>query len=101
MKNTHKQYQTRLQQDREFALKRKQTITPTRSDNITDPHQYLKLWCAQVEQREIEQAQLRLGEGQLGICQECDQAIPPERLEIFPYAKRCVACQQQADARHT
>ncbi len=30
-------------------------------------------------------------------CAACDQPIPPERLEIFPRAELCVACQAKSD----
>ena len=31
------------------------------------------------------------------VCEVCRKPIPPERVEIFPAAKRCVACQDEAD----
>ena len=31
------------------------------------------------------------------ICQICREPIPPERVEIFPDAKRCAKCQDLAD----
>jgi hypothetical protein len=31
------------------------------------------------------------------VCEVCRQPIPPERVEIFPDARRCVACQDVAD----
>ncbi len=31
------------------------------------------------------------------LCEACRQPIPPERLEIFPNAKRCVECQGISD----
>ena len=34
---------------------------------------------------------------QADLCQICNQAIPPERLEVFPEATRCVACQDAED----
>ena len=34
----------------------------------------------------------RLDEGTYGICDSCGRAIPFERLEAIPYARRCVAC---------
>jgi predicted RNA-binding Zn-ribbon protein involved in translation (DUF1610 family) len=30
-------------------------------------------------------------------CQSCGRAIPPERLEVFPDAELCVACQRGED----
>ena len=34
---------------------------------------------------------------QAALCQICNQPIPPERLEVFPNAARCVACQDAED----
>ncbi len=31
------------------------------------------------------------------VCEVCHKPIPPERVEVFPDAKRCVACQDVAD----
>ena len=31
------------------------------------------------------------------VCEVCHQPISPERIEVFPDAKRCVACQDAAD----
>ncbi len=31
------------------------------------------------------------------VCEVCRKPIPPERVEVFPDAKRCVACQDLAD----
>lgn len=33
--------------------------------------------------------------GDARVCQQCRKTIPPERLEIFPDTKSCVACQQK------
>ncbi|HCA84992.1 MAG TPA: molecular chaperone DnaK [Streptomyces sp.] len=46
--------------------------------------------------KEIEQALDRLAEGTYGNCQGCAKPIPAERLEILPYASRCVGCQSRA-----
>ncbi|HYO25360.1 MAG TPA: TraR/DksA C4-type zinc finger protein [Lacipirellulaceae bacterium] len=34
---------------------------------------------------------------QVVMCEVCRQPIPPERLEVLPWAKRCAACQGQTD----
>ena len=31
------------------------------------------------------------------VCEVCHKPIPPERVEVFPDAKRCVGCQDVAD----
>lgn len=45
---------------------------------------------------EIDAALERLDAGVYGICQRCEKPIPAERMEILPYASRCVACQQKS-----
>ncbi|OEJ28858.1 molecular chaperone DnaK [Streptomyces agglomeratus] len=37
----------------------------------------------------------RLENGTYGICQDCAQPIPVQRLEILPYARCCVGCQRR------
>lgn len=32
------------------------------------------------------------------LCERCRKPIPPERLEVFPDSKRCVACQSKAES---
>jgi len=46
---------------------------------------------------EIEQAQQRMGSGRYGICVDCDEDIPRERLLARPMAVRCAACQVAAE----
>ena len=45
---------------------------------------------------EIDAAGRRLADGSYGDCDNCRTAIPVERLEILPYARLCVGCQQRA-----
>ncbi|MEU3711296.1 TraR/DksA family transcriptional regulator [Streptomyces catenulae] len=43
---------------------------------------------------EIEQAEARLAAGTYGTCVRCAEPVPAERLEILPYARCCVGCQE-------
>ena len=43
--------------------------------------------------RHIDEALLRLDEGEYGICEECEEEIPMGRLKIVPFARHCVKCQ--------
>ena len=50
--------------------------------------------------RRLAQAELalaRLRAGTYGTCQECGQAINPDRLEVLPTATLCVDCQRRAE----
>jgi len=43
--------------------------------------------------RMIEEALDRLDSGDFGICQACEEPIPPKRLKALPWARYCVTCQ--------
>jgi DnaK suppressor protein len=34
-----------------------------------------------------------------GLCQECEEPIPPRRLEVMPWAVLCAACQARREPR--
>jgi len=46
---------------------------------------------------DIEDALRKLKEGTYGICEECKARIPPERLEMVPFARLCRECQEIKD----
>ncbi|MFF9486363.1 TraR/DksA family transcriptional regulator [Streptomyces sp. NPDC014676] len=43
--------------------------------------------------KEIDEAFTRVDDGTYGTCLGCSKAVPPERLEILPHTRYCVACQ--------
>jgi len=43
--------------------------------------------------RQLDEALHRLSEGDYGICLACEEPIPPRRLQVIPWAKYCVHCQ--------
>ncbi len=45
--------------------------------------------------KEIDAAFARIDDGSYGTCTDCSRPIPPERLEILPHARCCVACQRR------
>jgi DnaK suppressor protein len=46
---------------------------------------------------EIQAALARLDDGIYGDCEVCGEPINPARLEVLPTARRCVACQAEAE----
>ena len=42
---------------------------------------------------DIESAIQRIDEGMYGLCVDCDKPIPQKRLEILPFARRCLPCE--------
>lgn len=47
---------------------------------------------------EIDEAYARVDDGTYGTCLGCAAPVPPERLEILPHTRFCVACQRRAAA---
>jgi DnaK suppressor protein len=52
-----------------------------------------------IEQRaeQLEDALERLGDGDYGICESCEQPIDPERLEVLPGTTLCIQCAREAE----
>ncbi len=46
------------------------------------------------EIRLIDEALARLNKGEYGLCIDCSENISERRLETFPYAARCIVCQE-------
>lgn len=44
---------------------------------------------------EIDEAILRIERETYGICEKCKNEIGKERLEILPFAKLCIKCQEK------
>jgi phage/conjugal plasmid C-4 type zinc finger TraR family protein len=44
---------------------------------------------------DLDHALERARAGAYGVCEDCGQAIEPERLHFLPEATRCVGCQSQ------
>lgn len=49
--------------------------------------------------RRIDSALQRLKDGQFGVCQQCGEAIPQQRLEAQPEAVACLQCQTELEQR--
>jgi RNA polymerase-binding transcription factor len=51
--------------------------------------------------KDIDAAMARLETGSYGICQECGEDIPLERLNALPFTLFCVDCQSKRNRGHT
>jgi len=40
----------------------------------------------------IDEALIRINDGEYGICEECEEDIPLGRLKAMPFARHCVKC---------
>ena len=45
----------------------------------------------------IDEALLRITEGEYGICEECDEDIPMGRLKVLPFTRHCVRCKSDIE----
>jgi RNA polymerase-binding protein DksA len=48
---------------------------------------------------EIASALARIESGDYGICIDCGVEIPEGRLEVKPYARRCIQCEEKNESR--
>jgi DnaK suppressor protein len=46
---------------------------------------------------DIQEALAKIEHGSYGVCEECEEPIPPKRLNAVPWARFCVACQSQRE----
>ena len=49
--------------------------------------------------RLVDEALDRLKSGDYGICQSCEEPIPPKRLRALPWARYCISCQEATGAQ--
>ena len=62
------------------------------AQSVPDPVAQRRSADLQVTIGEIDAALARIEAGSYGTCTQCGAAIPDERLELRPFAGRCVAC---------
>lgn len=48
--------------------------------------------------KQIEQALLKIENGEFGICENCEQDIPVGRLKVMPFTTLCVKCKSQQES---
>lgn len=51
--------------------------------------------AAASELQQVDDALARMDAGTYGLCANCGRPIPPERLEVRPFAVHCVACAEK------
>jgi DnaK suppressor protein len=50
--------------------------------------------------RDIEAAFQRIRSGEYGVCIDCGDDIPFNRLQAYPTAKRCIVCQEKREREY-
>ena len=68
-------------------------------DDVTDVEEHDRLSATKDELErsltDVKDALKRLADGKFGNCSNCGEKISPERLEIMPSARYCLACQKR------
>jgi len=63
-----------------------------REDNVL---RFIQIRTDELE--EIEEALRRMESGEYGTCTDCGRVINPARLEVRPFATRCIECQERLE----
>jgi DnaK suppressor protein len=50
--------------------------------------------------KEVEEALDRIEKNHYGKCLHCGQEISPKRLEVLPFARLCVPCQEKLESKN-
>jgi len=85
----------RLQQERNSRLAQLSAMEADRP-NANEELMTAQTKAIRLVLAEIDAAVERVKDGSYGDCQDCNVRIPIERLEILPYVRYCVRCQQLA-----
>lgn len=88
------QCRKQLELERITLSQRIQILSQANEENRADPLNSFKLQQAQTRLQRIAQTQNKMSRGMFGLCQRCNQPIPPERLLDNPCVEFCVSCQQ-------
>ena len=85
-----------LQDHRADCVQQREAALAECAQSVPDPVAQRRSADLQVTIGEIDAALARLDAGTYGACVQCGAAIPEERLELRPFAGRCVSCTQAA-----
>ncbi len=70
----------------------------TEDDNAEEVESYAnKVGVTETLEKKLEAIEIALNkmeQGTYGICENCQEEIPLERLKAYPAAKNCIKCQQ-------
>ena len=88
----HDRFRTLLEQHRADCARQREEALAECAQSVPDPVAQRRSADLQVTIAEIDAALARIDAGTYGICVQCGGAIPEERLELRPFAGRCVTC---------
>ena len=75
------------------------SVADTGTDNYEQDFTLGLIESEEVLAREIDEALLRIDQAKFGVCESCETPVPLARLEILPFARFCITCQQKREAQ--
>ena len=85
-------FRTLLQGQRALCLRQRDEALAECAQSVPDPVAQRRCADLQTTIDEIDAALARIAAGTYGSCAHCGSVIPVERLQMRPFAGRCVAC---------
>ena len=85
-------FRTLLEGQRALCLRQRAEALAECAQSVPDPVAQRRSADLQATVDEIDAALARIVAGTYGSCARCGSAIPVERLQMRPFAGRCVAC---------
>ena len=73
------------------------SVADTGTDNYEQDFTLGLIESEEALAREVDGALLRIAQSAFGVCESCQTPIPLARLEILPFARFCVECQQKRE----
>jgi RNA polymerase-binding transcription factor DksA len=89
---TPDRFRTLLETQRAACVQQREEALAECAQSVPDPVAQRRSADLQGTIAEIDAALARIDAGTYGSCTQCGAAIPEERLELRPFAGRCVTC---------
>jgi RNA polymerase-binding transcription factor DksA len=90
--DTTSRFHALLQEHRADCVRQREAALVECAQSVPDPVAQRRSADLQVTIGEIDAALARIEAGTYGSCASCGGQIPEERLELRPFAGRCVSC---------
>lgn len=69
------------------------------TDNFEQEFTLSLIESEQVTLGEVDEALKRIAENRFGLCEECTEPVPKERLKAIPYTRYCVTCARKLEGQ--
>ncbi len=90
--DAHDRFRALLDEHRADCVRQREAALAECAQSVPDPVAQRRSADLLVTLGEIDAALAQIEAGTYGMCTQCGRQIPEERLEVRPFASRCVAC---------